>query len=76
MQFAGQTVGQRPHATHLGRPSAWTSIRWVPRQRGWSSVCSSGYWRVTLSGLIRCLKVSAIPFRDALRYEVVPFSGR
>jgi hypothetical protein len=61
MQFAGQIVGQRPQATHLGRPSACTSMTWVPRQRGESSRGSSGYWRVTFCGFTMCLKVSPIP---------------
>ena len=45
MQFAGQIVGHRPHATHLGRPSACTAMRCVPRQR-------ADFLRQTLAGLV------------------------
>src|SRR5690625_7973656 len=65
-------VGQSPQATHLGRPSAWTSILCVPRHLGERSGLSSGYSSVTFSVSMRCRKVSAIPLRVARKYEVVP----
>src|SRR5687767_8128855 len=75
MQLAGQIVGQRPHATHLGRPSACVAMTCVPRQRGDSSGFSSGYSSVTFFGLIMCLNVIIIPLRLARRYDVL-LSGR
>src|SRR5690625_5437984 len=65
-------VGQSPQATHLGRPSAWTSILCVPRHLGERSGLSSGYSSVTFSVSMRCRKVSAIPLRVARKYDVVP----
>jgi hypothetical protein len=67
MQFAGQTVGQRPQATHFGRPSSCCSITCVPRHRGERAHFSSGYCMVTLFGFTMCRKVSAIPFSVAFR---------
>ena len=43
MQFAGQTVGQRPHATHFALPSSVVSMRCVPRHRLEIDSFSSGY---------------------------------
>src|SRR5690606_22483502 len=83
MQFAGQMVGQSPHATHLGRPSSCFSITWVPRHRGLSAHFSSGYSIVLMVAsrpwetvLTRCRKVSAIPFSVARRYDVSRSAGR
>jgi hypothetical protein len=71
MQLAGQTVGHRPHATHLGRPSSCVSITCVPRHRGDRGFFSSGYWMVTSlrspADFTMCRKVSAIPFSEARR---------
>src|SRR5688572_21401985 len=75
MQLAGQIVGQRPQATHLGRPSACLAMTCVPRQRVESSGFSSGYSIVTLAGFARCLNVSAMPRSVARKYDVF-CSGR
>src|SRR5688572_19160266 len=76
MQLAGQTVGQSPQATHFGRPSGCFAITCVPRQRGESFGFSSGYCSVTFFGSIRCLKVSAMPRRLALKYDVLAIGRR
>src|SRR5688572_887548 len=71
MQLAGQIVGHKPQATHFGRPSACLAMTWVPRQRVDNSGFSSGYSMVTLFGLARCLKVSAMPRSVARKYDVL-----
>src|SRR5206468_4303366 len=73
MQFAGQICGHRPQATHFARPCSSVSMRCVPRHREESVQSledfSSGYCIVTL-GRNRWLKVNAIPFSVARRYDV------
>ena len=61
MQFAGQTVGQRPQPTHFALPSSVVSMRCVPRHRLEMDSFCSGYCVVTFSGVSRCLSVWAMP---------------